>query len=429
MFKTSFACSMLVAFGAAFGDSDDITWTPSGRFAASSPAFASVNKFKGGDDFLLFSSFNALRPGHIKMVRGIKDAVKNNTVDQLSATYLLTGDFQWPNDVQVIPHDVFNNKSIVVPDGFLVPGHANGGVYVVEVGNLVETMVQRTVTLTSNTDGYFYHMGEWVDMNGDGRLDFVTAKSNAKLDGGRLVWLEHPEGGLDVENWTEHEIVAGPDVGIKVVQDLAQYPNEIVVFGAEFFNQKLSVQRVSTVDGSLVARGVIDDTEILDAYSVDFVDLNSDGKHQLLVNNHEKSSKTNGIWTYSVPEDLINGKYVKNTVATGFKNAFSLTVPGMSPGFPYAVWPKTSSEGRKRAHIIVAGDGDYSFHAYHPNGSSSLYNYGETLAINYEGTIGSLAWSDLDRDGYLEIWVPNYDGDYIEMIKTSPASNDATYIQ
>jgi len=427
MFKTAFASALIAATGVAQLD-DEIAWTPAARFNAGSPAFASVTNFKGGDDFILFSTFNAFRPGHIKMVRGVKDAVINGTVDQLSPTKLNTGDLQWPNDVRVVPHDVFNTNAIHIPDGFLVPGHANGGVYVVEVGASNETRVKRTVTLTTNTDGYFYHMGQWIDMNGDGLVDFVTAKSNAKNGGGRLVWLEHPVGGLDVENWTEHVITEGPDVGIKIV-DFPEYPNEIVVFAAEFFNQALSVQRVSTVDGSLVARGIIDDTEILDAYSVDYVDLNSDGQYQLLVNNHEKKQDTNGIWTYSVPADIINGHYEKNTVATGFKNVFSITVPGMSPGFPYAVWPKTASEGTERAHIIVAGDGDYAFHAYHPNGDASIFNYGETLKIDYQGTIGSLAWSDLDEDGWLEVWVPNYDGGYIEMIKTSPASNAATYIQ
>lgn len=40
-------------------------------------------------------------------------------------------------------------------------------------------------------------MGQWVDLNGDGRLDFITARSNAKANQGELVWLEHPEGGLE----------------------------------------------------------------------------------------------------------------------------------------------------------------------------------------------------------------------------------------
>lgn len=44
-------------------------------------------------------------------------------------------------------------------------------------------------------------MGYWVDLNGDGRKDFITARSNAKAGQGELVWFEHPEGGLDVSPW------------------------------------------------------------------------------------------------------------------------------------------------------------------------------------------------------------------------------------
>ena len=74
-------------------------------------------------------------------------------------------------------------------------------------------------------------MGEWIDMNGDGRKDFITARSNAEPGGGQLVWFEHPEGGLDSVPWTEHIITSGPDVGISCYT-FSQYRYEIVVFAA-----------------------------------------------------------------------------------------------------------------------------------------------------------------------------------------------------
>jgi len=54
-------------------------------------------------------------------------------------------------------------------------------------------------------------------MNGDGRLDFVTARSNAKADQGELIWLEHPEQGLQSTPWAEHLITTSPDVMLEVV--------------------------------------------------------------------------------------------------------------------------------------------------------------------------------------------------------------------
>jgi len=41
--------------------------------------------------------------------------------------------FAWPNDVQSVPKEVFGSdvSSFVVPDGFLVPFHTDGGIYIV----------------------------------------------------------------------------------------------------------------------------------------------------------------------------------------------------------------------------------------------------------------------------------------------------------
>jgi hypothetical protein len=77
------------------------------------------------------------------------------------------------------------------------------------------TKTTGTFKISKNKSGYFYHMGEWIDLNGDGRKDFLTARSNAKVNGGELVWFEHPASGLSTgSTWTEHIVSAGPDVGI-----------------------------------------------------------------------------------------------------------------------------------------------------------------------------------------------------------------------
>ena len=120
-------------------------------------------------------------------------------------------------------------RSIIVPDGFLVPGHANGGLYLITMDETDVTKATKRQTMSSNTDGYFYHMGYWVDMNKDGRKDFITAKSNAKPNGGKLVWYEHPEGGLSsTDPWIEHVITTGPDVGFTTATNL--FKGELTVF-------------------------------------------------------------------------------------------------------------------------------------------------------------------------------------------------------
>jgi len=207
-----------------------------------------------------------------------------------------------------------------------------------------------------------------------------------------------------------------------------QYPGELVVFAAEFFNEKLSMYRVSLTDGTLVDSRIIDDSTILAAYSVALVDLNGDGKQQLLVNNHETKQKTNGIWAYSLPEDgdLMNGEFVKNTIATEFNVVFNLFVPQMSPGFPYAVWPHGKEDG-ERAHVFVAGDGDQSAHDLYP--SEGEFGYTDDLIVNAKGTVGALAFTDLNNDGWTEMWMPNYDKSYVELFKfraPTPADEKVT---
>lgn len=69
-----------------------------------------------------------------------------------------------------------------MPDGFLVPGKSNGGVYIITMDPSDITKTVSTTKISPKKDGYFYHMGEWVDLNGDGRKDFITARSNAKAN-------------------------------------------------------------------------------------------------------------------------------------------------------------------------------------------------------------------------------------------------------
>lgn len=114
----------------------------------------------------------------------------------------------------------------------------------------------------------------------------------------------------------------------------------------------------------------------------------------------------------------MNDVWTRKTISSNFHNAFSLTVPNMSPGFAYAIWPNGKGK-EERAHIFVAGDGDYSAHALYPSGDRSEFEYTDTIFSDADGTVGALAFSDLDEDDWQEIWMPNYDKGYIELFKLS----------
>lgn len=150
------------------------------------------------------------------------------------------------------------------------------------------------------------------------------------------------------------------------------------------------------------------DSTIDQAYSVKYLDINGDGKHELLVNNHESDDTKTAIFLFDVPEDLFNGQFNRRLIASNFKNAFSLIIKNMAPGFPAAVKPTPDAQ----THILVAGDGDYSAHLLRPDGQG---NFKRELIKNLGGTVGVTTYYDFDNDGFLEFFIPNYDGNYIEV--------------
>ena len=111
----------------------DLVFTSQGHMKMKKPSFTNVGSFEGTDDFFVIASFGPLTSGSISMVPGIKDAVIAGDASVLSSVKLDTGSFEWPNNVEVVPSDVFGERAIVVPDGFLVPGKSNGGVYLTTI--------------------------------------------------------------------------------------------------------------------------------------------------------------------------------------------------------------------------------------------------------------------------------------------------------
>jgi len=118
----------------------------------------------------------------------------------------------------------------------------------------------------------------------------------------------------------------------------------------------------------------------------------------------------------------MNDDWTRYTIASDFHNAFSITVPNMAPGFAYAVNPNGYHKN-ERAHIFVAGDGDHAAHVLYPTGDKDVFEYDNTIFDDADGTVGCLAFSDLDEDGWQEVWVPNYDKSTIELYKISAASS------
>ena len=126
------------------------------------------------------SSFGAMSSGYVFAVPNIKEALSNADATNLVDVRYEVDNFVWPNCVEIVPYDVFNEHAIHVPDGFLVPMKTNGGIYIIRVDDNDPTLATGKVQISEKKRGFYYHMGSWVDMNGDGRKDFLTARSNSK---------------------------------------------------------------------------------------------------------------------------------------------------------------------------------------------------------------------------------------------------------
>jgi hypothetical protein len=98
----------------------------------------------------------------------------------------------------VLPKDMFGFNAMAIGHGFLVPGHATGGLSII---NLDEPE-SKPYEISAELNNWFYHKAYAIDMDGDGLLDFVTARCRDNVipfpwnpeNKGTLVWLRNPGG-------------------------------------------------------------------------------------------------------------------------------------------------------------------------------------------------------------------------------------------
>eukprot|EP00455_Lapot_gusevi_P009013 TRINITY_DN13_c0_g1_i5.p1 TRINITY_DN13_c0_g1~~TRINITY_DN13_c0_g1_i5.p1 ORF type:complete len:405 (-),score=164.36 TRINITY_DN13_c0_g1_i5:108-1322(-) len=384
-----------------------------GTFNVPHPSFLDVTPFSAGGPLnLVITSFdgNPFAGGSVFNIRDIATQLQNISNIEVST---ITSSLAWPNEVYAIPKTIFGaDNYLLVADGFLVPGKSTGNVYVIPV------ISGTPIGLAKPKSGWFYHRAKWVDMNGDGRLDVLTARATKPFFGsgkGELVWLEQPANDpLHSVPWTEHVVQQGPDV-MFCIGELDNDTSTLELVATQFFGQKLTLSVLSLTDGSLLSTRVIDDT-IGAAYNVALEDLNNDGKAELLVTNHMGDRTKAAMYAYEVPADLKNGAFTRHTLYSGFVNVQS--GPGAAaPGFAYAFRPQPSNMS-SLPWIAVAGDGAEQAYLFAPTGTP--FSYTMSVLENSQGTVGALEIFDVNGDGYSEIFVPNYDAGHVSVYTFAP---------
>ncbi|KAI8925818.1 hypothetical protein BC831DRAFT_512173 [Entophlyctis helioformis] len=347
-----------------------------GTIKLSSPAFSRILDFGGRSPSLFVTQFGRGDDGFV-------------TKSPIPLPSKIPGSIVWPNEVTVAPRSVFGQTGTLYAGGFLA-GPANNG----------------SITYSArNADGtqapFFF------DINNDGKLDIVScrAKFQPPFFPSDLVWFEPVDPSKPVRPTDGSNTTA--TTGGR--QDLA-------IISAKYWGKGLVLIRA--IDPSLglhIASNLIItdiDPAIGDAFDLQFVDLNGDGKKDLLVTNHLANSQ-GAVYAYEVPAD-VSKPWPRRTLAA----QFPVVIPGQgqaAPGNARAFFPTVQHErqGRK-PHIVVSGDGSTRAYMLVPH-SEDQDNWRYSLRILHDcpRTVGAVSAGDTDGDGKTEIFVPCLEGNYV----------------
>jgi hypothetical protein len=340
----------------------------------------------------------------------------------------------WPNESNNIPNDLLglgdsisHEGSVLISDGFLVPGKSNGGLYVIQ--NPMEDGKESIVCLTgglNSDEDWFYHKAIWTDLTGDGRKSILTARAKIASPSfvkpraqTQLVWLELPKAHTISDDkipleedgspfnpfhprhlpWKAHVLDEGPDV-MFAVADLDSADDTIEVISSEFFDRKVSIRSIQRgTSPRVVFSRVIDDKcgapfsailaqlddrrhkgkrVVLDSGSTVAQNVAGDSFSHILVTSqpcagpNSNGEDAGALFAYRVPDgDWKTEPWTRSTIASGFRvrtSLWNMINPG-APGFVYTFFPQqkeSPSKKRLRPMIAIAGDCSESAYIFQP---------------------------------------------------------------
>ena len=382
-----------------------------GQFTVNKPGFVSVVDDNGAD-ILLISEFQALGSDSIQRVDGLAGLVKSGSVSSAKTTRV-GGSVTWPNDVTSAPATIFGAEGFVVGGGFLVPGKGNGGIwYSAFTANGSSTDLIKL----AGKSGWFYHRVIFADIDGDGQQEMVSCRTNKPIFGSTstmLVYLKPSDPSNPTGSWSEIEVGPGCDALFTV----ADLNNDGIpeVIAASYFTSELNLFVSNSSEGFSDPKSV--QTVLLDntigaAFDVQVVDLNNDGKQELLVSNHQggNANPSGSVYAYEIPSDITNASaYTRHTLAQNFP----VTQGGLNqaaPGSPQAFYPTKASHNNP-PYIVLAGDAAQIAYVLIPG--TTPFSYTVTTLFNCHSTVGGIAIADVDEDGNAELYIPCYDNNFV----------------
>jgi len=441
--------------------------------------------------------FNATRDTEILSDRDKVSPAKPSAYDQTN----------WPNEAQKVPDGILPFEAIVVPEGFH-PAIPPGRMTIINLDDparttyIVDQSLQKPTggaCKLPNEVGYdplnkprFYHLAKWFDMDGDGLKDIVTVRSGFKVQVlfcvpavGEVVWFKNPGVAINpAVEWEEHVIAGYPtatysaDISLDIYDLEADGVPEIV--GGNFFTGNLISlygapvgQTWADVDVNTNPPRIAQISSNQGSpFGVRFVDLNRDGKVEVLATNHQgdncyprtqspipgrvfalQQPASGNIfsdpWVTRILKDNIRPNPTYPALPLNSSGQPNPAGPGrLAPGLAQEIWPTPWDQNFYKPWILVGGDeaskvwllkpdsqnaNDWNYSSsvifdindyYGPNTTQSLTAPAPATGVSIS-TIGTPSWR-YDRDwawgSYAEIYIPVFEGRDIVRINFRPGS-------
>jgi len=281
------------------------------------------------------------------------------------------------------------------------------------------------------SQGYFYHKVVWMDMDDDGLLDAVTARATKPIIGssnGQFLWLKQPaDSPLSSTPWEATQLSSGhnsPDILFSAC-DLNDDGETEFVYASFFTGAGLGLAYKDPSATSWTPESFhymsIDDS-IGPAFATQVVDMNGDGRKDVLISNHVNNAAESGVWVYEAPQkpNPLNDTslWIKHKIAGNF-TVLTKGIGQAAPGAAFAYRPSISTGGKYS--VIVGGDGAEGVYIITPDSEDpSDWSYTKTEVDNCHGTVGQVAVGDTNGDGFTDIFVPCYDIGELHQLTFAP---------
>jgi len=344
---------------------------------------------------------------------------------------VLDDEFIWPREPSQIPVEVFGFEAVVQPDGFITFGKNWGAIHIMDLSGFPQRdPVRHIIADEWPFIDWFYHRVVWKDMDLDGRLDAVACRSRRNEEDGytnQFVWWRHPEGNPFSSLW-EPTVISDMCDTMSIITTLPSGGRDVeVIFTLGFWTEQIVVHWSNDPTGrwsdpNMIESRIIDNGSGDRYFDFEFVDMNKDGRRDLLVTINQNVNGS--MWIYEIPDDFKNGVYTKHPIAIGFDSTSGLPGGG-SPGSAFAIYPTIAAEeAGGKPWILLSGDDDGRLYYFTPlSEDPNNWEYSERRVLVDEGIeniIGRPSTADLDGDGYNEMFIPSYFANKIIMMTWAP---------